>query len=223
MSSILAPSILAADYTELKKQIRLAVEGGAQWIHCDVMDGHFVPNISYGALIVEAAKRSSDAFLDVHLMIYNPDNYIEDFVKTGADLISIHVEAVPHLHRSIQLIKSQGIKAGIAINPGTAISQLEAILADVDLVCVMSVNPGFGGQPFIEATYERVQKLAHLRNERQLNFQIEVDGGVGLDNITRLSNCGADVFVAGSSVFKADDIPKRVGELLQLASRKATA
>lgn len=216
---ILAPSILAADYTKLGLQISDSVEGGAQWIHCDVMDGHFVPNISYGPLIVEAANRTTDRFLDVHLMIYNPDQYIPAFVKAGADLISVHQEAVPHLHRTVQLIHSLGIKAGAAINPATPVSSLYQILPDLDLVVVMSVNPGFGGQPFIEFTYQKVRELVQLRNDLGLNFLIEVDGGVGPSNIEALAEAGTDVFVAGSSVFKAEDVATRVSELLNLANQ----
>lgn len=216
---ILAPSILAADYTKLGEEIKTVTNAGAQWIHCDVMDGHFVPNISYGAIIVDAAKKSSNAFLDVHLMIYNPDMYVHEFVKAGADLISVHIEAVPHIHRSIQLIKSLGVKAGVAINPGTSLSALESILPDVDLVVLMSVNPGFGGQKFIESTYERIASLHAMRHQLGLHFQIEIDGGVGLNNIEKVSRSGADIFVAGSAVFGAENQPERVGELLKLAQK----
>lgn len=214
---ILAPSILAADYTKLGDDIKQAISGGAQWIHCDVMDGHFVPNISYGPMIVEAANRTTDAFLDVHLMIYNPDQYVQDFVDAGADQISVHIEATPHVLRSIQNIASKGIKTGVAINPGTSLELLYPVLEYVDLVIVMSVNPGFGGQKFIPATLDRLKQLAAYRSENNLNFKLEVDGGVGLHNIKDIVNAGADVLVAGSSVFKAPDIPKRVQDLLQAA------
>ena len=184
-----------------------------------------MPNISYGPIIVDAAKRSCDAFIDVHLMIYNPDQYTEAFVKAGADLIAVHYEAVPHLHRSIQNIKNHGVKAGVAINPATAISCIEPILADVDMVVLMSVNPGFGGQKFIESTFQRVEQLNWYREDQGLDFLIEIDGGVGLGNAERLASLGADVLVAGSSVFKAPNIPARVKELKQLADtgRKSLA
>ena len=216
---IIAPSILAADFSQLGKDINDAVKGGVNWIHCDIMDGHFVPNISYGPGIVKAAASSApDAFMDVHLMIENPDQYVEDYVNAGADLITVHYETCPHLHRSIQNIKKYGIMAGVAINPATSISVIEPILEYVDLVLIMSVNPGFGGQSFIENSYGRLQHLATFREERELSFLIEVDGGVGVKNIEKVTQSGAEVLVAGSSVFKADDITARVKELYQLAS-----
>jgi ribulose-phosphate 3-epimerase len=215
---ILAPSILAANYTHLKKDIEESIKGGAQWIHCDIMDGHFVPNISFGPMIVKAANDSTDAFLDVHLMIYNPDDYIKNFVDAGADLISIHIEATQHLHRSIELIKSLGIKAGVAVNPATSLQNLEPILPYVDLVILMSVNPGFGGQTFIGQSYDRIKDLVTMRQKDGIDFLIEVDGGINLENIEQISKCGTDVFVAGSSVFKADNIESRVKELIKRAS-----
>ncbi|MEN9838846.1 MAG: hypothetical protein RL177_325 [Bacteroidota bacterium] len=211
---ILAPSILAADFTRLGDQIRQATEGGAQWIHCDIMDGHFVPNISYGAMGVDAANRATDVFMDVHLMVYNPDSYTESFVKAGADLLSVHVEAVAHLHRSIQHIKKFGIQAGVAINPATSLTLLDPILPEVDLVVLMSVNPGFGGQAFIPSSLKRIEALAETRAKHGLSYKIEVDGGVTLDNIRSCVDAGADVLVAGSSVFAAADIPARVRDLL---------
>jgi ribulose-phosphate 3-epimerase len=213
--TFLAPSILAADFSRLGEQIQQSVTGGADWIHCDIMDGHFVPNISYGPLIVTAARKSTDAFLDVHLMIYNPDQFIPMFLEAGAQLISVHVEAVPHLHRTIQLIKHAGCKAGVAINPGTSLSALDAILPYVDLVVVMSVNPGFGGQPFIQSTYERVRSLDAIRKQTGRDFLIEIDGGVGLSNAQALVSAGANVLVAGSSLFSAPDIAQRARELKQ--------
>ena len=214
---VLAPSILAADFTKLGEQISLCAHNGVTWIHCDIMDGHFVPNISYGAMIVEAARRAyPDGFMDVHLMIYNPDQYVDAFVDAGADLISVHVEATPHLHRSIQNIRKKGIKTGVAINPATPVSQVYPILPDVDLVVLMSVNPGFGGQQFIPATFARIKELKAYRTTHQLDFLIEIDGGVGPGNIAELTTQGADVLVAGSSVFSADDIPTRIAELNRL-------
>lgn len=220
---LVAPSILAADYTCLQKSIQDTIEGGAEWIHCDVMDGHFVPNISYGPIIIEAAKRSSDAFLDVHLMIYNPDQFITEFVKAGADLISIHCEATPHIHRSVQLVKNEGIEAGVAINPGTPLELLEPILDDIKLVVLMSVNPGFGGQKFIETSLSRIKTLKRIREARRATFLIEVDGGVNLQNIESISRAGADVIVAGSSVFKTDQVSQRMRDLTRKAQLGKTS
>lgn len=214
---ILAPSILAADYTKLGEQIDECTNTGIQWIHCDIMDGHFVPNISYGPKVVEAAAGCTDAFLDVHLMIENPDHYIEAFVDAGADQITVHQETCPHLHRTIQNIHNHGITAGVAINPATSLQAIEPILHDVDLVLVMSVNPGFGGQSFIEHTYGRLQQLRAMRDELGAGFLIEVDGGVNLNNIGKVTRSGADVLVAGSAVFKAKNIPQRIENLIQEA------
>jgi len=214
---ILAPSILAADFTQLGAQIQLCTHNGIEWIHCDIMDGHFVPNISYGPMIVKAAQNAaSDAFLDVHLMIYNPDLYIDAFIRAGARLISVHAEATPHLHRSVQNIRDKGIKAGVAINPATPVRTIEAVAMDIDLVVLMSVNPGFGGQKFIEHTYERIEELVKIRRERGADFLIEIDGGVVPANASKLLQTGADVLVAGSSVFGAEDIPARIREFQDL-------
>lgn len=211
---ILAPSILAADFSQLGKDIEDCVQGGISWIHCDIMDGHFVPNISYGPGIVKAAKSAAPkAFFDVHLMIENPDDYVENFVEAGADLISVHYETCPHLHRSIQNIKKYGIMAGVVVNPATSLHNIEPILEEVDLVLVMSVNPGFGGQSFIESSYGKLKELAKMRDEKELGFLIEVDGGVNLKNIKKVAKAGADVLVAGSSVFSAENITARVEEL----------
>lgn len=216
---ILAPSILAADFSKLGSEIDECLNAGIEWIHCDIMDGHFVPNISYGPGIVQAARKSApDAFLDVHLMIENPDHYIEDFADAGADLISVHYEACPHLHRTIQNIRQQGAMAGVVINPATDISVLKPILPYVDLALVMSVNPGFGGQAFIESTYQKITGLADLRKELGMHFLIEVDGGVGLNNIADLVKSGTDVLVAGSSIFKADNRKHRIKELYRKAN-----
>lgn len=214
---ILAPSILAADYTKLGDEITTCTDAGVRWIHCDIMDGHFVPNISYGPDIVAAAGRAADALLDVHFMIEHPDRYIEAFVDAGTDQITIHVEACRHLHRSVQNIKQHGIMAGVAINPATSLTIVEPILEYVDIVLVMSVNPGFGGQTFIETTYERLQQVRAIRDKKGLGFLIEVDGGIDLDNIEKVTRAGADVLVAGSSVFKAKNIPQRIEELTKRA------
>lgn len=215
---VLAPSILAANFTRLGSDINECLKAGINWIHCDIMDGHFVPNISYGPSIVgDARKFAEDAFFDVHLMIEHPDRFIEDFADAGSDLITVHYEACPHLHRTIQNIKQQGCMAGVAINPATDIQVLQPILEYVDLVLIMSVNPGFGGQSFIESTHKKIKSLVVLRNELQLNFLIEVDGGVSTKNISELATNGVDVLVAGSSVFKTDDRRKRIQELTKLA------
>lgn len=216
---LLAPSILAADYTRLGEQINTCIEAGTKWIHCDIMDGHFVPNISYGPTIVEAAGRCGDVFLDVHLMIEDPDFYIEPFVNAGADLLTVHQEVCPHLHRTIQQIKQHGIQAGVAVNPATPLGHIVPILPYVDLVLVMSVNPGFGGQSFIESTYQKLQEIRTLRQKHDANFLIEVDGGVNPKNIQKVSKAGAEVLVAGSSVFKADDIAQQIKTLTEKAAK----
>lgn len=214
---ILAPSILAADYTKLGEQIEECTDAGIRWIHCDIMDGHFVPNISFGPSIVKAARTVTDGYLDVHLMIQDPDKYIEAFVDAGADQITVHQEATPHLHRTIQSIHQHGLTAGVALNPATSLQTIEPILKDVDMVLAMSVNPGFGGQSFIDSTYERLQQLRAMRDELQASFLIEVDGGVNLENIEKVTRSGADVLVTGSAVFKAKNIPKRIEELTKRA------
>lgn len=210
---IIAPSILAANFKNLENDITQAVNGGAPWIHCDIMDGHFVPNISFGPAIVETVNSITDAFLDVHLMISEPDHYIADFAKAGADLITVHFETCNHIHRTLQHIREHGCLTGVAVNPGTALSSLRAILHDVDLVLLMTVNPGFGGQKFIQYSYDRLKALRLVREEIQCNFYIEVDGGVGRENARDIADAGADVLVAGSSVFKSSDIAGEVGAL----------
>ena len=214
---VLAPSILAANFLTLKRDIQNTLDGGVRWIHCDIMDGHFVPNISYGADIVkQVASICNDAFIDVHLMIENPDYYIEDFVNAGADLITVHYEACPHLHRSLQKIKHLGVMAGVGVNPATSLYNIEPILTEIDIVVLMSVNPGFGGQSFIKNTYQRIQELVDLRENGNHGFLIQVDGGVNFKNIIEVKNAGADILVAGSSVFKTDNITARVEELIEL-------
>lgn len=210
----IAPSILAADFTKLGENIEEVVKGGASWIHCDIMDGHFVPNISFGPNIVKAAKAAApEAFMDVHLMIENPDNFVESFVQAGADLISVHQETCPHLHRTLQNIKKYGIMSGVVVNPATPLNAIEPVLADVDLVLIMSVNPGFGGQSFIESSYQKLEQLAKMRDDNDLGFLIQVDGGVNLKNAKKVADAGADVLVAGSAVFSATSISARFEEL----------
>ncbi|MCP9290634.1 ribulose-phosphate 3-epimerase [Gracilimonas sediminicola] len=214
---IVAPSILAANFARLGQDIDDAVKGGASWIHCDIMDGHFVPNISYGPGVVKAAKSSApQAFIDVHLMIENPDDYVEAFVQAGADLISVHFETCPHLHRTLQNIKKYGIMTGVVVNPATSLHNIEPVLNDVDLVLIMSVNPGFGGQSFIESSYDKLKRLAEIREEQELGFLIQVDGGVNLKNAKKVAESGADILVAGSSVFSAEDITARFEELTEI-------
>ena len=217
---VLAPSILAADFLKLGEQVQICADSGIEWIHCDIMDGHFVPNISYGPSIVEAVGTVSDElFLDVHLMIENPDQYIEAFSDAGADLISVHFEACPHLHRTIQHIRDYGCMTGVAINPSTPVSQLEEILSEVDLVLVMSVNPGFGGQSFIESAFNKVEKLRSIKEQNNFSYLIEVDGGVGTKNAAKLVQSGTDVLVAGSSVFKNGNIAENITRILSEAER----
>jgi len=201
----IAPSILSADFCRLGEEIKAVEAAGADYIHIDVMDGHFVPNITIGPLIVDAVRKITRLPLDVHLMIENPDRYIPDFAAAGADIIVVHAEASIHLHRSIQLIKSLGKKAGVSLNPATPLNFLEYVLADLDLVLLMTVNPGFGGQSFIEEALPKIKALRAMLDKRGLEAELEVDGGVKVDNIARISHAGADVFVAGSAVFGSSD------------------
>lgn len=213
----IAPSILSADFSRLGDEIRAIEAGGADYVHVDVMDGHFVPNITIGPLVVDAVRKVTELPLDVHLMIENPDHYIPDFAKAGADIITVHYEAVPHLHRTVQLIHSLGKKAGVSLNPATPVSSLEVILDELDLVLLMSVNPGFGGQNFIPSCLPKIEALRKEIDRRGLNIELEIDGGVKPDNIATIAGAGADVFVAGSAVFGTPDYQATIAELRRLA------
>lgn len=209
----IAPSILSADFTRLGEEIRLVQEAGADLIHVDVMDGHFVPNITIGPLIVEAARRATDLPLDVHLMITDPDDYVDEFAKAGADSITVHCEAVAHVHRSIQRVRLAGARAAVSLNPATPLEMLDYILDDVDMVLLMSVNPGFGGQAFIPAVRNKIERLRRMIDERGLEVEIEVDGGVGPGNIGEIHAAGADVFVAGSAIFMSEDYGRTIARM----------
>ncbi len=218
---LVAPSLLAADFTRLNKAIQLVNESEADWFHCDVMDGRFVPNISFGMFIIEAIKREAKKPLDVHLMIEDPGRYIESFRKAGADVITVHYEACTHLHRVVHQIKETGAKAGVALNPHTPVHLLEDLIEDIDMVLIMSVNPGYGGQKFIYQSIPKIQKLKELITVRNTHTLIEVDGGVGLQNAQKLLEVGTDVLVAGSSVFKADDPKDAISKLKNIGHEVA--
>ncbi|MBC7875458.1 MAG: ribulose-phosphate 3-epimerase [Ferruginibacter sp.] len=206
---IIAPSLLAANFLNLEAECRMLNESEADWYHLDIMDGRFVPNISFGPMLVEFFRKATTKTCDVHLMIVEPGNFAEQFKNAGADILSVHIEACHHLHRNIQQIKSLGMKAGVAINPHTPVSALSDVLADIDLVCMMSVNPGYGGQQFIPHTLEKIKQLRKMIDEKGLKVQIEIDGGVTLENASSIVAAGADVLVAGNTVFKSAD-PKNV-------------
>ncbi|MGE5365044.1 MAG: ribulose-phosphate 3-epimerase [Bacteroidota bacterium] len=215
---LIAPSILNSDFANLQSQIRYIEMGGADWIHCDIMDGHFVPNLTFGAPVVKSLKKTATLPMDVHLMVENPDNYIEPFHEAGASILTVHQEATVHLHRTVMRIKELGMKAGVSVNPATPLSTLTEIIQFVDLVLIMSVNPGFGGQQFIQSSLRKVRELNTMRAQTGTQFLIEIDGGVDKTNIREIAECGCDVFVAGSAIFRSENISAATAELKNLAN-----
>jgi ribulose-phosphate 3-epimerase len=213
---IIAPSLLAANFLELEKECEMINESEAQWLHLDVMDGRFVPNISFGLPVIEMVTKVNKKVSDVHLMIVEPEKYVEAFKDAGADIISIHIEACPHLHRNIEQIKSLGLQAGVAVNPHTPVSLLSDIIADIDLVNLMSVNPGFGGQKFIPYTLNKIRELRYLIDDRGLNVKIEIDGGVTVENAASILEAGADVLVVGNTVFRSKDPKGTIRKLINI-------
>ena len=209
----IAPSILSADFSRLGDEVKAVEEAGADWIHVDVMDGRFVPNITVGPLVVESLRKVTKLPLDVHLMIENADQYIEDFANAGADIISVHAEACPHLHRTIQSIKENGAKAGVVLNPATTLFALDEIIEQVDMVLLMSVNPGFGGQTFISSVLSKIELLSNTLNESGVELDLQVDGGIKPDNAAIIKQAGANVLVAGSAIFGSDDYKKAIEAL----------
>jgi len=216
---LLSPSILSSDFTDLKSTIRILELGNADWIHLDIMDGNFVPNLTFGPIIVDAINRITDLPLDTHLMISNPDFYIEKYIEAGSDILTVHQEAVVHLHRTIMKIKDFNVKAGVSINPATPINAIENILDEVDLVLIMSVNPGFGGQTFIKNALKKISALKEIKEKNNYNFLIEVDGGIDIDNIQQVLEAGADVIVAGASIFKDTEPIQKILKLKNLISK----
>jgi ribulose-phosphate 3-epimerase len=217
IKKIIAPSILSADFSRLGEEIAAIEKGGADWVHVDVMDGHFVPNITIGPPVVASIRKITKLPLDVHLMIQDPDKFIEKFAKAGADIITVHVETSPHLHRSVQFIKDQGCKAGVSLNPATSLATLDHILSEVDMVLIMTVNPGFGGQEFIPSVLPKIKRLREKISEKGIGVDIEVDGGVNLNTISKVAQAGGNIFVAGNAVFTTPDYGKTISELRRLA------
>ncbi len=215
-NTLIAPSVLAADFANLQRDIEMINSSEADWFHIDIMDGVFVPNISFGMPVLDAINKHAKKTIDVHLMIVDPDRYIATFKKLGADVLTVHYEACTHLHRTLQAIKAEGMKAGVALNPHTNIDLLEDVIQDIDLVCIMSVNPGFGGQSFIKNTYAKVEKLKALINRKNASTIIEIDGGVTNKNAKQLADAGADVLVAGSYVFGAQDPIATIADLKEI-------
>ncbi|HEY0733035.1 MAG TPA: ribulose-phosphate 3-epimerase [Chitinophagaceae bacterium] len=213
---IIAPSLLSANFLRLEEECKMLNDSEADWFHLDVMDGRFVPNISFGLPVIEHISKATNKVCDVHLMILDPGNYAEAFAKAGANILTVHIEACVHLHRNIQQIKSLGMQAGVAVNPHTPVSLLQDILADIDLVCLMSVNPGFGGQKFIPQTIQKIQQLRRMIDAAGLSVKIEIDGGVTLDNAKDIIDAGADVLVAGNTVFRSDDPKATISALKKL-------
>lgn len=214
----LAPSILSADFARLLEDVKKVEKAGCEYLHIDVMDGHFVPNITLGPTIVKSLRKDVNMVFDTHLMIENPDNYIKDFVDAGSDLIVVHAEACRHLHRTIQNIKSYNVKAGVALNPATSIESIKHIIEDVDMVLIMTVNPGFGGQSFIESMLEKIKELKQLIDDKNLNVDIQVDGGIKPDNIHKVVEAGANIIVAGSAIFNSENIEETVSLMRKNAS-----
>ncbi len=216
---IIAPSIFSADFANLQRDIEMVNRSAAQWLHCDIMDGMFVPNLSFGLPVLAAIKKHSTKPLDVHLMIAQPDRYLESFKQAGADVLTVHIEACTHLHRTLQAIRALGMKAGVALNPHTPAESLFEVLPEADLVCIMSVNPGFGGQKFIQNTYDKLGRLNEMKARRNPNVLLEIDGGVTLENTSMLLAGGADVLVAGNTVFSSSNPTETIAKLVHEAAR----
>lgn len=213
VTPLISPSILSADFARLAEAVQMVEAAGADWIHVDVMDGHFVPNLTVGPPMVEALRKVTSLPLDVHLMMTNPDDFIPEFVDAGADLLTVHVEACPHLHRTVQSIKERQVKAGVSLNPATSVTTLEEILGEVDLVLVMSVNPGFGGQQFISSSLDKIRRIRTMMNNSRSSAHLEVDGGINPTNVASVIQAGANVLVAGSAIFGSKNIPETIRQM----------